>query len=206
VLFLGEVDYLDSFAWMQQFTDRRTRTTRDEFWILSHPPVYTQGTSCETVPVASNQSIPVVKTDRGGQITYHGPGQLIVYLLLDIKRLGLGPKRLVSRIESAIIKVLGKLGVAAATRVGAPGVYVSDEKIAALGLRIRKGACYHGLSLNVDMDLSPFDRIDPCGYAGLKVTQLSAHGVSRPLEGVADQLIEALTDEIYRPISTELRA
>ena len=197
ILFLGEVDYLDSFTWMKHFTASRNAKTSDEFWVLSHPAVYTQGTSCDSQPLASVRAIPVVKTDRGGQITYHGPGQLIIYLLLDIKRLAIGPKGLVSSIESAIITLLENLGIHAATRKGAPGVYVSDEKIAALGLRIRKGACYHGLSLNISMDLSPFEHIDPCGYAGLKVTQLSSQGISLSEAQIADQLIDCLIDAIY---------
>lgn len=206
ILFLGEVNYLDSFVWMKQFTAERDADTRDEFWVLSHPAVFTQGTSCEASPLNSGADIPLVKTDRGGQITYHGPGQLIVYLLLDIKRLGIGPKRLVSRIEQALIELLDQLGICAGTRTGAPGVYVAGEKIAALGLRIRQGACYHGLSLNVDMDLSPFERIDPCGYAGLKVTQLLAQGVHSSQSKITDQLIDCLTDSIYAPIDLEARA
>ena len=200
ILFLGEVDYRYTAIWMRQFTLARHADTRDEFWILNHPSVYTLGTSCAARPLASANTIPVVKTDRGGQITYHGPGQLIVYLLLNIKRLGMGPKRLVASIEAAIIELLSNVGLKAVTRPGAPGVYVRDEKIAALGLRIRNGACYHGLSLNVDMDLSPFEYIDPCGYAGLKVTSLSAQGVAITQAEVADQLIERLTASIYRPI------
>ena len=206
ILFLGEVDYLDSFAWMKQFTDTRGAGTLDEFWVLNHPAVFTQGTSCDAQPMTNEGTIPVVKTDRGGQITYHGPGQLIIYLLLDIKRLGIGPKRLVSGIESAIIALLGKLGITAVTRRGAPGVYVSGEKIAALGLRIRKGACYHGLSLNIDMDLSPFERIDPCGYAGLKVTQIAAQKDGISPSQITDQLIDCLIDSIYSPIASEARA
>jgi lipoyl(octanoyl) transferase len=206
ILFLGEVNYTDTLAWMKEFTHTRRQDTRDEFWVLSHPAVFTQGTSCEARPLRSTANIPLVKTDRGGQITYHGPGQLIVYLLLDIKRLGMGPKRLVKRIEFAIISLLDQLGVDAETRAGAPGVYVAEEKIAALGLRIRQGACYHGLSLNIDMDLSPFDLIDPCGYAGLKVTQINAQGVNRPESQITDQLIDCLTDSIYSPIDVEARA
>ncbi len=206
ILFLGEVDYLDSLSRMQRFTALRNRQTWDEFWILSHPPVYTQGTSCDDLPVNSPELIPVVKTDRGGQITYHGPGQLIVYLLLDIKRLGMGPKRLVSSIESAVISLLDKYGVNASTHKGAPGVYVSDEKIAALGLRIRQGACYHGLSLNINMDLAPFEHIDPCGYAGLKVTQLSVLGVDASVEQITDQLIDCLIESIYLNTAAESRA
>lgn len=206
VLFLGEVNYTDTFAWMKEFTRARGKDTCDEFWVLSHPAVFTQGTSCEAQPQRSKANIPLVKTDRGGQITYHGPGQLIVYLLLDIKRLGMGPKRLVKRIEFAIISLLDQLGIHAEMRVGAPGVYVAEEKIAALGLRIRQGACYHGISLNIDMDLSPFDLIDPCGYAGLKVTQISAQGVNRPESQITNQLIDCLTESIYSPIDSEARA
>jgi lipoyl(octanoyl) transferase len=206
ILFLGEVDYLDSVSRMQHFTASRKREISDEFWVLSHPPVYTQGTSCDAQPVDSPGLIPVVKTDRGGQITYHGPGQLIIYLLLDIKRLGMGPKRLVSSIESAIISLLDIYGVIASTHKGAPGVYVSDEKIAALGLRIRQGACYHGLSLNINMDLAPFEHIDPCGYADLKVTQLSAQGVGASIEQITNQLIDCLIESIYSHTSTESRA
>jgi lipoyl(octanoyl) transferase len=206
ILFLGEVNYTDTFAWMKEFTHTRGKDTCDEFWVLSHPAVFTQGTSCEAQPIRSTANIPLVKTDRGGQITYHGPGQLIVYLLLDIKRLGMGPKRLVKRIEFGIINLLDQLGIHAEMRAGAPGVYVAEEKIAALGLRIRQGACYHGLSLNIDMDLSPFDLIDTCGYAGLKVTQISAQGVNRPESQITDQLIDCLTDSIYSPIDSEARA
>lgn len=206
ILFLGEVDYLDSVSRMQRFTASRNQQTKDEFWVLSHPPVYTQGTSCDAQPVDSPGLIPVVKTDRGGQITYHGPGQLIIYLLLDIKRLGMGPKRLVSSIESAVISLLDKYGVIASTHKGAPGVYVSAEKIAALGLRIRQGACYHGLSLNINMDLAPFEHIDPCGYADLKVTQLSAQGVGASIEQITNQLIDCLIESIYSHTLAESRA
>lgn len=197
ILFLGEVEYLDSFESMQAFTSARDTHSADEFWILSHSPVYTQGTSCDAQPLYGRMSIPVVKSDRGGQITYHGPGQLIIYLLLDIKRLGIGPKRLVSSIEAAIINLLASYDIRAKTRQGAPGVYVSGSKIAALGLRVRRGACYHGLSLNVDMDLTPFDRIDPCGYQGLEVTDMSSLGVNVEPEKIVNQLVGGLIDEIY---------
>lgn len=201
ILFLGTVAYNDSLRRMKSFAAARDEHTRDEFWVLEHPPVYTQGTSCDDLPSAGSASIPVVKSDRGGQITYHGPGQLIVYLLLDIKRLGIGPKRLVSSIERAVIRLLNEYGVTGAVRAGAPGVYVEQKKVAALGLRVRRGSTYHGLSLNIDMDLEPFDRIDPCGYRGLEVTQLRDLGVSAPRTRLVDQLLDALTEEIYAPIS-----
>lgn len=188
---------------MLAFTNARDQGTRDEFWVLSHLPVYTQGTSCDAQPRASNSDIPLLKTDRGGQITYHGPGQLVIYLLLDIKRLGVGPKRLVRQIEQAIIKLLNSLEITAATRDGAPGVYVDSKKIAALGLRIRQGRTYHGLSLNVNMDLQPFEWIDPCGYAGLEVTQLSEQGVHVSESNVANQLIDCLIEAIYLPTAED---
>ncbi len=197
VLFLGEVNYLDSYAWMQAFTGCRDVSTKDEFWVLSHPPVYTQGTSCEAIPDPKGGNIPVVKSDRGGQISYHGPGQLVIYLLLDIRRLRIGPKSLVRRIEEAIKILLSEYAIQGKTNKGAPGIYVDGEKIAALGLRIKNGCCYHGLSLNIDMDLSPFNAIDPCGYAGLKVTQIADFGGKKPFSRIANQLVDCLIDSIY---------
>lgn len=182
---------------MLNFTHARNGEMDDEFWVLGHPSVYTQGTSCVAQPRPSDRRIPVIKTDRGGQITYHGPGQLIIYLLLDIKRLGIGPKRLVRQIEAAIINLLAQYGVVAEVQDGAPGVYVKQQKIAALGLRIRNGCTYHGLSLNMDMDLTPFEHIDPCGYAGLKVTQLSELGVKVDSPALTNQLIDCLIESIY---------
>lgn len=201
VLFLGEVEYALSHQRMLGFTHSRDASSKDEFWVLSHPAVYTQGTSCVAQPRPSDHTIPVIKTDRGGQITYHGPGQLIIYLLLDIKRLGIGPKRLVRQIEAAIIDFLARYDVVANVRDGAPGVYVNNQKIAALGLRIRNGCTYHGLSLNINMDLTPFDHIDPCGYAGLQVTQLSALGVNVDRRMLTDQLIDCLIESIYLSIA-----
>ena len=172
---------------MQEFTRRRQATDEDQIWLLQHHPVFTQGTNCRAFPRrgpdaladehASEQAddIPLVHCDRGGQITYHGPGQLIAYLLLDLKRRRQGPKSLVRRIEQVVIELLADYNLTAARNPGAPGVYVKHAKIAALGLRIKRGCCFHGLSLNVDMDLRPYQRIDPCGYRDLAVTQLSAH-------------------------------
>ena len=157
---------------MVAFTVERDVYTQDQIWVLQHHPVYTQGTSCVALPRESNADIPVVKTDRGGQITYHGPGQLILYLLLDLKRKGIGPKLLVRNVEQALIDVLQDLGLTANRVAGAPGVYLGSAKIAALGFRIKKGCCYHGLSLNLSMDLSPFEFIHPCGVPGQAITQL----------------------------------
>ncbi|MFT5258361.1 MAG: lipoyl(octanoyl) transferase [Saprospiraceae bacterium] len=189
--------YASSFEKMLAFNVARVKQTTDEFWVLSHPAVFTQGVSCDDKPEFNPESIPVVKSDRGGQITYHGPGQLIIYCLLDIKRIGIGPKRLVNVIEQALIDLLGGFGLHGERRGGAPGVYVADKKIAALGLRIRKGYCYHGLSFNVNADLAPFELIDPCGYKGLEVTSLIEQGVNMSMAVVSDKLCAYLSESIY---------
>ena len=168
---LGRVDYEPTFQAMQDFTAARTQETPDELWIVEHPSVYTLGQAGKPEHVLRDVGIPLVKIDRGGQVTYHGPGQVVIYLLLDLPRLKIKVRELVTAIEQAVIDLLADYDVAALRRDGAPGVYVGDAKIAALGLRIRNGCSYHGVSLNVDMDLSPFDAINPCGYAGLKVIQ-----------------------------------
>jgi lipoyl(octanoyl) transferase len=169
---LGLVDYEPSWRAMQAFTASRSAETADEIWLLQHPPVFTLGMAGKREHLLADIGIPVIPIDRGGQITYHGPGQAILYLMLDLKRRGFGIKELVRRMEQAIIDVLGESGIKAARLAGAPGVYVDGAKIAALGLRVRNGCTYHGLSLNVDMDLSPFQAINPCGYAGMAVTQM----------------------------------
>ena len=169
---LGRVAYEPTWHAMQQFTDNRDAQTPDEIWLLEHPPVFTQGQAGKAEHVLFPGDIPVVQVDRGGQVTYHGPGQLVAYLLLDVRRRGLGVRDLVSAIEQALIDLLATYGVPANARSDAPGVYVEGAKIASLGLRIRHGCSFHGLSLNVDMDLQPFARINPCGHAGLPITQL----------------------------------
>lgn len=189
---LGRVDYAETFAAMRAFSAARTADTVDEFWLLEHPPVYTMGLKGGIAERPPIHGIPVVATDRGGDLTYHGPGQLVAYLLLDIHRLGLGPRELVRRVEQALIDLLGEFGITAARRPGAPGVYVTGRKIASLGLRIRNNATYHGLALNVDMDLAPFTRIDPCGYRGLEVTQLRDLGIRTDLEAVGTALCRLL--------------
>ena len=190
---LGQVAYADTLAAMQAFTDRRDSTTADELWLLEHPPVFTLGLAGKPEHVLDAGAVPVLRCDRGGQVTYHGPGQVVLYTLLDLQRAGLGVKRLVGTLEQAVIDLLAEFDIAAARREGAPGVYVADAKIAALGLRVRRGCCYHGLSFNVAMDLAPFARINPCGYAGLAVTQLRdlAPAVARPNE-VGEQLAARL--------------
>jgi lipoyl(octanoyl) transferase len=168
---LGRVEYEPTFQAMQEFTAARTAETADELWIVEHPPVYTLGQAGKPEHILRDVGIPLVQIDRGGQVTYHGPGQVVIYLLLDLPRLKVKVRELVTAIEQAVIDLLAGYNVTAERRDGAPGVYVGDAKIAALGLRIRNGCSYHGVSLNVDMDLSPFDAINPCGYAGLKVIQ-----------------------------------
>ena len=170
---LGLVDYAETLADMQRFTAARGPQTADELWLLEHPPVFTQGVSGKAEHVLAPGDIPVVPVDRGGQVTYHGPGQWVVYLLIDLKRRGMGVRALVDLIELALVDVLARYAIAAAPDPAAPGVYVEGAKIASLGLRVRRGCSYHGLSLNVDMDLEPFGRINPCGYQGLEVTSMA---------------------------------
>ena len=190
---LGLVAYEPTWRAMQEFTAQRSEDTPDELWVVQHPPVYTLGIAgkAEHLPRADN-GIPVVKIDRGGQITYHGPGQVVIYLLLDMRRRGLSVRPLVRLMERAVIDLLAEHGITAQGRVAAPGVYVGEAKIAALGLRIKNGCCYHGLALNVDMDLSPFHAINPCGYAGLEVTQLRNLGIGDTPELAGAKLIRHL--------------
>jgi lipoyl(octanoyl) transferase len=191
---LGSRDYDATLAAMQGFTSSRNEETDDEFWLLEHPAVFTLGRGGRTEHLLEPGDIPVVRSDRGGQVTYHGPGQLILYTLTDIDRLQLGIRSFVSVLEDATIRLLAEYGVTAAARKGAPGVYVNERKIASLGLRLRKGRSYHGLSLNVDMDLEPFTRIDPCGYSGLEVTQLRHLGGPTDIRGVGRALCRHLAD------------
>jgi lipoyl(octanoyl) transferase len=188
----GLQDYLATLSAMRTFTDARSAETRDELWLLEHPPVFTLGQAGRPEHLLNPGDIPVIQADRGGQVTYHGPGQLVAYLLLDLRRVGLGVKRMVSLLEQSVIDLLSTYGVDAARRPDAPGVYVADAKIASLGLRVRNGCSYHGLSLNVAMDLEPFRRINPCGYAGLAITQLSdlVSGIS--VADAGNSLVETL--------------
>ncbi len=170
---LGQVPYEPTWLRMQQFTDQRNADTADELWLLQHPPTFTQGRAGKAEHLLNPGGIPVVAIDRGGQVTYHGPGQLVLYTLIDLNRRKLGVRALVTALEQSVIQLLQQYGIEAVARKEAPGVYVDDAKIAAVGLRIRKGCSFHGLSLNLDMDLEPFSRINPCGYPGLQVTQLA---------------------------------
>jgi lipoyl(octanoyl) transferase len=193
----GVVDYLPTWDAMRAFTLKRTPQTPDEFWLLQHPPVYTVGLAGKPqhLPRIDN-GIAVIHTDRGGQITYHGPGQILVYCLVDLRRAGLGVRELVRRMERAVVHLLLEYGVDAGGRVDAPGVYVNDAKIAALGLRIRNGCSYHGIALNVDMDLTPFLTINPCGYPGLAVTQTRDLGISDDAQTLGPKLVQHLIDQI----------
>ena len=186
---LGRVEYEPTWRAMQSYTAGRTALSADEIWLVEHPPVYTLGVAgrAEHLP-RGRDDIPVVRIDRGGQITYHGPGQAIAYVLLDMKRRSLGVRELVRLLESAVIDLLAEYGIESERRIEAPGVYVGGAKIAALGLRISRACSYHGLALNVDMDLSPFHAIDPCGYPGLAVTQLRDLGVADGVDAVAKKL------------------
>ncbi len=185
---LGLAEYASTYQAMRRLTDSRGTTTPDELWVLEHPPVYTVGVAGREKHFPRGSAIPVERIDRGGQITYHGPGQAIVYTLVDLARRSLTVRGMVRLIEDAVIEVLGAHGVGAERRNGAPGVYVDGAKIAALGLRVRRGCCYHGVALNVDMDLAPFWAIDPCGYPGLAVTQTRAHGVLADAEEMGHEL------------------
>ncbi|OYY95114.1 MAG: octanoyltransferase [Hydrogenophilales bacterium 28-61-23] len=203
---LGLVEYEPTWRAMRDFTAARASDTPDEIWLLQHPPVFTLGMAGKREHLladkASPSGIPVVETDRGGQVTYHGPGQIVIYLLLDLRQHGYGIKELVRRMEQAIIDVLAAYGIAAQRQTGAPGVYVDRAKIAALGLRVKNGCTYHGLSLNVDMDLTPFLAINPCGYAGMAVTQLKdlvAQSAYRTVE-------ESLLSNLLRQLTSAARS
>jgi lipoyl(octanoyl) transferase len=192
VKYLGIQDYESVFSAQQQFTRNRCEHDPDELWVVAHPPVFTLGQAGKTEHVLDAGGIPLVRSDRGGQVTYHGPGQVVIYTLLNIRRLNLTVKSLVTSIEQSVIDYLSDLGLQAETRTGAPGVYVQQQKIAALGLRITRGYSYHGLSLNVAMDLMPFDGINPCGYEGLEITDLKRQGVDCTPAEVEVGLTQAL--------------
>ena len=193
---LGPTDYEPTWQAMQAFTAQRTHDAPDELWLTEHPPVYTLGLNRKDVRMPWRDDIPLVRTDRGGKITYHGPGQIVIYLLLDLKRQGLTVRQLVDRMEGAIISLLADYGVQAEGRPDAPGVYVNGSKVASLGLRLKNGCCYHGLSLNVNMDLSPFNAIDPCGYRGLQVTQTRNLGITDDYATLANRLIALLQNQL----------
>jgi lipoyl(octanoyl) transferase len=195
------VDYASTWEAMRAFTNARSPDAPDEIWLLQHPPVYTYGVAGrpEHLPRA-DLGIPVIKVDRGGQVTYHGPGQVVAYTLVDLRRRRLTVRSLVERLEQAVLDLLAEYGVAGARQCGAPGAYVGGAKVAALGLRIRNGCSYHGLSLNVDLDLAPFAAIDPCGYPGLAVTRTADLGIGASAERLGEQLVEHLVRQLDTPL------
>jgi len=201
VKWLGRVAYEPTWRAMQAFTETRTADTPDEIWLLEHDPVYTLGMNANPSHVLFARDIPVVQIDRGGQVTYHGPGQLVVYPLIDVRRAGLGVRDLVTALEGATVDYAASVGITAEPRADAPGVYVKGAKLASVGLRIRRNGSYHGLALNVDMDLEPFSRINPCGYAGLQMSQLATLGCRETLQSVGEAFAPLLLRRILAALT-----
>jgi lipoyl(octanoyl) transferase len=200
---LGRVAYEPTWRAMQRFTEERGAATPDEIWFLEHPPVFTLGANASRAHLIAPGDIPVVQIDRGGQVTYHGPGQLVVYPLIDLKRLGLGIREFVTALERAVIDLAAGFGIAAECRRGAPGVYVAGAKLASVGVRVRRSGSYHGLALNVALDLEPFSRINPCGYQGLAMTQLAALGGPRSVAECAAALEPRLLGALGLPAAAD---
>lgn len=191
---LGMVEYSETWDRMKDFTQTRSKDNADEIWLLEHPPLFTQGQAGKQEHLLAPGDIPVIQVDRGGQVTYHGPGQLVAYVLIDLKRLGIGVRDLVNVLENAVVQVLAKNAITAYPKPDAPGVYVDGQKIASLGLRVRRGCSFHGLALNVDMDLMPFDRINPCGYQGLKMVDMKRLNNDVALSNTKVQLANQLAE------------
>jgi len=189
---IGISEYDSVFADMQEFTNKRTAKTLDEFWCVQHPPVFTLGANADIKHIHTDSKIPIIKTDRGGEVTYHGPGQAIIYLLLDLRRKSIGVRKLVQCIEQSVVDLLDSYNINSESRSDAHGVYIEGAKIASLGLRVRSGCSYHGVALNVNMDLKPFSLINPCGFSGLEVTQLKDHGVKANCQHIHKELVEQL--------------
>jgi lipoyl(octanoyl) transferase len=208
IRYLGLVPYEPTWRAMQRFTDERQDTTADEIWFVEHPPVFTLGLNASREHLLAPGDIPVVQIDRGGQVTYHGPGQLLVYPLLNLRRLKLGVRELVVALENAVISYVAKFGLSATGSRQAPGVYLGGAKLASIGLRIRRGGSYHGMALNVSLDPQPFERINVCGYKDLRVTRLADHGIADRPEKVAKDLLPHLLRQLgfYSAISTDLHA
>ena len=196
---LGITDFESTWRAMQAFTLSRNDQTPDELWFTQHPPIYTMGLNRKEMRLPSRVDIPLLNIDRGGKITYHGPGQVVIYVLIDLKRRKLNVRQLVSLIENSIIDLLAKQQISANARADAPGVYVHNQKIAALGLRLKNNCCYHGLSLNVSMDLAPFQAIDPCGYVGLEVTQTQNLGIPFNVDEAGNALLKIITEKLAQP-------
>jgi len=195
---LGLIDYQATCDAMRIFTAQRDQDTQDELWLVEHPPVFTQGLNGKDEHVLNSCDIPVIRTDRGGQVTYHGPGQLIAYTLFDLKRLNIGVREMVSRMENSVISMLNEMTIKANSRADAPGVYVEQRKIAALGLRVKQGACYHGLSINISMDLAPFGYINPCGYKGMEVVDLKSLGYDMTMSQAKQQFLSAFEAQMFK--------
>jgi lipoyl(octanoyl) transferase len=197
---LGLVDYQPTLDAMRHFTDTRSADSPDELWLLQHPPVFTQGLAGKAEHVLAPRDIPVIQVDRGGQVTYHGPGQWVMYLMVDMRRRKIGVRDLVTLIEVGIVELLAEYGISAAAKPAAPGVYVDEQKIAALGLRVRRGCSYHGLALNVDMDLEPFGRINPCGYVGLQVTSMAQQqpDVALDVDAIGKRLLGIVAERLQQ--------
>ncbi|MCV2402338.1 lipoyl(octanoyl) transferase LipB [Marinomonas sp. C2222] len=193
---LGTIEYSETWQRMKEFTQTRTKEDADEIWLLEHPPLFTQGQAGKAEHLLAPGDIPVVQVDRGGQVTYHGPGQLVAYVLIDLKRLGIGVRDLVTALENAIVSTLSIHNIEAYPKPDAPGVYVDGHKIASLGLRVRRGCSFHGLALNVDMDLSPFNRINPCGYQGLQMVQMASFNKEVKLQNIKVQLAKQLAEQL----------
>lgn len=201
---LGLVDYISTWHAMKDFTLQRGSNTPDELWIVEHASIYTLGMNGKAEHLPESTTIPILKIDRGGQVTYHGPGQVIVYLLIDLQRMKIGVRALVRRIEQAVIELLKNHDIVATGKVEAPGVYVNNAKVAALGLKINRGCSYHGVSLNVDMDLSPFYEINPCGYPGLQVTQTKHLGINLTRAQIANELVDCLLQQLKEPVKEKI--
>ena len=195
---LGLVGFQSTCEAMQAFTTQRDENTEDELWLLEHNPVFTQGLNGKEEHIFDTKHIPVIKTDRGGQVTYHAPGQLIAYTLFDLKRHKIGVREMISRLENSVIKLLAENEINAQTRADAPGVYVGEKKIASLGLRVKRGACYHGISLNIDMDLTPFSYINPCGYHGMEMVNLKSLSCDITMEQAKQQFVLALNQQMQK--------
>jgi len=193
---LGITDFNDTYLAMQRFTTERKINTPDELWLTEHPPIFTIGLNQKDVRLPNRNDIPLVQTDRGGKITYHGPGQVVIYVLMDLKRYRFSIRNLVTMLENTIIELLADFGINATAKSEAPGVYIQEEKIASIGLRIKNNCCYHGLSLNVNMDLQPFEEIDPCGYVDLKVTQIINFGIDAKVQTIGELLLEKLSQNL----------
>jgi len=204
IKYLGQQDFITTWQSMHYFTLNRDENTEDELWVLEHPPVFTQGLAGKPEHILNPHNIPVVQTDRGGQVTYHGPGQIIVYVLFDLKRTKIGIRSLVSALEQGIIQFLNTYNIAAQSDCARPGVYVNEEKIASIGLRVKKGCSFHGIAFNVDMDLTPFTYINPCGFSQLKMTQLKNFLLDINIESIRHDLAQEIQKQLHSKRSPEI--